>query len=157
MRAATVLMAATIYLIVHPKEGFRQSLYRRKRKLLEFTVMKTVDSHCQTFQRALEVLGKPWCALILNSLQGGPFRFTELRERTNGPGDKVLSGRLKELEARGLVLRRVDPGPPVRVAYELTASGRAFNDVACAIERWGRGLQPVKRPARKSRRTAPAG
>ena len=88
------------------------------------------------------MLGKPWCALILNSLQGGPYRFTEIRERTRGPGDKMLSGRLKELEIRGLVLRRVEPGPPVRVSYELTESGRSFGEVAQAIERWGGACGP---------------
>jgi len=113
--------------------------------------MKHVDSQCQTFQRAIEVLGKPWCALILNSLQGGPFRFTELRERARGPGDKILSARLKELEARGLVLRRVEPGPPVRVAYELTETGRSFGEVALAIERWGRGLKSVSRYPQRAR------
>jgi len=119
--------------------------------------MKHVDSQCETFQLALEVLAKPWCALILNSLQGGPFRFTEIRDRTRGPGDKILSGRLKELEARGLVLRRVEPGPPVRVTYQLTESGRSFGDVAQAIERWGRALRPVKRAVRKPSRRAAAG
>src|SRR5215467_2896546 len=114
--------------------------------------MKYVDSHCATFQSALDVLGKPWCGLILNSLQGGPFRFTEIRERTRGPGDKILSARLKELEARGLVVRRVEPGPPVRVSYELTESGRSFNDVAQAIERWGRGLKPMARRKKRVRR-----
>jgi len=92
----------------------------------------------------------------LNSLQGGQFRFTEIRDRTRGPGDKILSGRLKELETRGLVLRRVEPGPPVRVTYELTARGRSFGAVAQAIERWGRGLKPASRAARRSRRSAPA-
>jgi DNA-binding HxlR family transcriptional regulator len=111
--------------------------------------MKQVDSQCATFQLAVEILGKPWCALILNSLQGGPYRFTEIRQRTRGCGDKMLSGRLKELGKRGLVLRRVEPGPPVRVTYELTESGRSFGDVAQAIERWGRGLT---RPAREARR-----
>ena len=106
--------------------------------------MKPVDSQCRTFQRAIEVLGKPWSALILNSLQGGPYRFTELRDRARGPGDKILSARLKELEARGLVLRRVEPGPPVRVSYELTEAGRSFGDVAQAIERWGRSLKPSR-------------
>jgi DNA-binding HxlR family transcriptional regulator len=114
--------------------------------------MKQVDSHCQAFQLALEVLGKPWCALILNSLQGGPYRYTEIRDRARGPGDKILSGRLKELEARGLVLRRVEPGPPVRVTYELTESGRSFGDVAQAIERWGRGLRPPKQASGRGRR-----
>jgi DNA-binding HxlR family transcriptional regulator len=111
--------------------------------------MRPVDSHCETFQRALDVLGKPWCGLILNSLQGGPYRFTEIRERTGGPGDKILSARLKELEARGLVVRRVDPGPPVRVEYELTESGRSFGHVAQAIERWGQGLEPIARTGRR--------
>ena len=115
------------------------------------TAMKLVDSHCQTFQLALDVLAKPWCALILNSLQGGPFRFSEIRDRTRGPGDKMLSGRLKELEARGLISRHVDPGPPVRVSYELTESGRSFGEVAQAIERWGRGLKPLPRASSKTR------
>lgn len=103
--------------------------------------MKHVDSQCQTFQRGIEVLSKPWSALILNSLQRGPYRFSELRDLARGPGDKVLSARLKELEAKGLVLRRVEPGPPVRVSYELTEAGRSFGDVAKAIERWGRSLE----------------
>jgi len=117
---------------------------------------KPVDSQCLTFQRALEVLGRPWCALILNVLQQGSLRFSEIRDRAQGPGDKILSGRLKELEARGLVLRKVGHGPPVQVTYELTESGRAFGDVAQSIERWGRGLRPnpkaAPRPSRKTSR-----
>ena len=103
-------------------------------------MVKLVDSQCRAFQLALEVLGRPWSALILNVLQRGPLRFSEIRERAQGPGDKVLSGRLKDLEARDLILRQVESGPPVRVTYELTDSGRAFGEVAQAIERWGRGL-----------------
>jgi len=115
---------------------------------------RRVDSQCRTFQTALDVLGKPWSALILNVLQEGPLRFTELRDRARGPGDKVLSGRLKYLEARGLIVRSVDPGPPVRVTYTLTASGRSFGDVAEAIERWGRGLSAKPETARPVRRQA---
>ena len=101
---------------------------------------KVVDSHCSAFQCAIDVLGRPWNALILNTLQGGPLRFCELAEAASGPGDKVLSARLKDLEQCGWVDRLVDPGPPVRVRYELTNSGRGFADVASAIERWGRSL-----------------
>ena len=101
---------------------------------------KPVDSQCRSFQTAIEVLGRPWNALILNVLQEGPLRFSELSERTKGPGDKVLSARLKELEVRGLLVRHVGAGPPVRVSYELTRSGRTFRDLAEAIERWGREL-----------------
>src|SRR5258708_31501524 len=68
------------------------------------TVAKSVDSQCQTFQTAIAVLGRQWNALILNVLQEGSLWFSELSERAKGPGDKVLSARLKELERRGLVM-----------------------------------------------------
>ncbi len=111
---------------------------------------KPVDSQCRTFQTAIQVLGRPWNALILNVLQGGSLRFTEISARAKGPGDKVLSARLKDLEVRGLLARHVDPGPPVRVAYELTRSGRTFGQLAGAIERWGRELvvEDAKPPRR---------
>ena len=105
---------------------------------------KSVDSQCKTFQTAIDILGSRWNALILNVLQRGPLRFSELAEQAEGPGDKVLSARLKELEARGLLVRRVDPGPPVRVSYALTRSGREFGELAQAIERWGRELVQAK-------------
>ena len=101
---------------------------------------KHVDSRCRAFQLAIDVLGKPWNALILNVLQGGALRFSELATAAAGPTDKVLSTRLKELEACGLIRRDVESGPPVRVSYELTACGRNFGDVASSIERWGRSL-----------------
>ena len=101
---------------------------------------KRVDSQCRAFQRAIDVLGRPWTALILNVLQDGPLRFNELSFRAKGPSDKILSLRLKELEAKGLLARKVEPGPPVRVAYRLTPRGQAFDHVASAIERWGRAF-----------------
>ena len=110
---------------------------------------KKVNSQCKAFQLAIDVLGRPWTALILNVLQRGPLRFRQIDEQARGPGDKILSARLKELEARGLVVRRVEPGPPVRVSYALTDCGREFNQVAVAIERWGGSLATVEKPARR--------
>jgi DNA-binding HxlR family transcriptional regulator len=112
-----------------------------------------VDPQCKAFQAAIDVLGRPWNALILNVLQPGPLRFSELAERARGPGDKVLSARLKELEARGLLVRSVDAGPPVRVTYALTEAGCAFGRVAEAIERWGQTLEAkAKKKAKKKER-----
>ena len=105
---------------------------------------KPVDCQCQAFQLAADVLGRPWSALILTALQAGPRRFGELADTDAALGTKVLSARLKELEARGLVERHVEPGPPVRVSYELTSQGRGFGQVAEAIQRWGRGLTEPK-------------
>jgi DNA-binding HxlR family transcriptional regulator len=110
---------------------------------------KPVNSQCRSFQIAIQVLGRSWNALILNVLQEGPLRFSELSERAKGPGDKILSARLKDLEARGLLVRHVDSGPPVRVAYELTHSGRTFGQLAQAIERWGRELVHEGTPRRR--------
>jgi DNA-binding HxlR family transcriptional regulator len=106
-------------------------------------VTRTVDSQCRAFQTAIDVLGRPWTALILNTLHAGPLRWCELAEAAHGPTDKVLSARLKDLEARGLIARTVGAGPPVKVTYALTKQGRAFHEVAVAIERWGRAILPA--------------
>ncbi|HWZ89507.1 MAG TPA: helix-turn-helix domain-containing protein [Polyangiaceae bacterium] len=115
---------------------------------------KSVDCQCRAFQTAIEVLGHPWTAMILTTLQTGPRRFGELADSAPGLGTKVLSARLKDLEARGIIERQVEPGPPVRVAYELTRQGRAFGHVAEAIQRWGRELATVNPPASRARRSA---
>lgn len=99
-----------------------------------------VDPTCRAFQTAIDVLARPWTGLLLGLLEGGALRFSELEERARGVGAKTLSARLKELEKRRLVARHVQAGPPVRVQYTLTSRGRAFGQVAAAIERWGREL-----------------
>ena len=101
---------------------------------------KAVDCQCKAFQRAIDVLGRPWTAAILTALAASTKRFCELGVAVPGINDKVLASRLKDLEARGLVTRHVDPGPPVRVSYELSTKGRAFGHVAEAIQRWGQAL-----------------
>jgi DNA-binding HxlR family transcriptional regulator len=110
-----------------------------------------VDCQCKAFQNAVDVLGRPWNAFLLTMLQERALRFSEISSRPNGPGDKVLSARLKELEARGLVVRTVDAGPPVRVTYELTRQGRAFGEVSAAIVAWGRELSAPRAAPRRKR------
>ena len=101
---------------------------------------KAVDPTCRAFNEAMDLLGRPWTGLILGLLQGGPLRFSELEARAKRLGAKTMSARLKVLEKRGVVERHVEDGPPVRVAYSLTRKGRAFGQVARAIEQWGREL-----------------
>jgi DNA-binding HxlR family transcriptional regulator len=113
-----------------------------------------VDPSCRAFQVAIDVLARPWSGLILGLLSGGGLRFSELEERAHGVGAKTLSARLKDLEARGLVERSVEAGPPVRVRYALTGKGRAFGRVAEAIQRWGQELVD-ERELEGARRAAP--
>ena len=101
---------------------------------------KSVDPNCRAFQKAIDVLGRPWNGLILGLLQDGSLRFGELEDAARGLGPKTLSARLRALESKGIVARRVDAGPPVRVEYSLTAKGRAFRRVAESIHRWGSEL-----------------
>jgi DNA-binding HxlR family transcriptional regulator len=107
----------------------------------------------------MEVLAKPWNGLIMAALgASGPLRFSALRERLSSMGDRMLSARLKELEARSLVMRRVCPGPPVRVEYELTELGEGFKAVHDAMGAWGARMltAPAKAKAagRRSRQAA---
>lgn len=88
----------------------------------------------------MEVLGKPWNGLLVALLEQGALRFSELSERIPAIGDRMLSARLKELEAAGVLKRRVHPGPPVRVDYVLTEAGQRFRQVYDAIAAWGGAL-----------------
>jgi len=116
---------------------------------------RQLDPQCSAFQTAIDVLGRPWNALILGVLQAGPARFGELSLRCRGVGAKILSARLKDLELRGLVRRAVEIGPPIRVTYSLTPGGQAFEEVAHAIERWGRELLARTRGRGRRGRTTP--
>jgi DNA-binding HxlR family transcriptional regulator len=66
----------------------------------------------------------------------GVSRFTDLAATVPGMSDRMLSERLKELEAEGVVLRRVVPETPVRIEYELTEKGRALQGVIEAVSEW---------------------
>ena len=76
--------------------------------------------------RAFDFLGKRWNGVILGTLTSGPAAFSELRRAVTGISDSVLSDRLTELAAAGLVQRSVQEGPPVSVSYRLTSAGQAL-------------------------------
>lgn len=106
---------------------------------------------CPKFQAAMDILSRPWNGLIMATLEGaGTLRFSELRDRLEAMGDRMLSERLKELEVSGLIRRRVSPGPPVRVDYELTEIGHGFRDVLNAISRWGERITTAGKPRKRA-------
>lgn len=104
----------------------------------------------------MEVLSKPWTGLIFEALHAGPCRFGEIRESIGDIGDRMLALRLRELEERCLVTRRVIDGPPVRVEYALTEVGRGFREVADAARRWGGIILQARDAAEASDRRARA-
>jgi DNA-binding HxlR family transcriptional regulator len=91
---------------------------------------------CPHFHAAVELVGKRWSGAILWSLSERPHYFAELAEAIPGVSDRLLSRRLRELEAEGLVERSVHPGAPLRVSYSLSDKGRALQPAIREISDW---------------------
>jgi len=96
--------------------------------------------------RAFGFLGKRWNGVLLGTLTGGPMGFAELKRAVEGISDSMLSERLAELAAAGLVVRQVDAGPPVAVHYELTESGQALLPALQALTTWAEDNLPAACP-----------
>ena len=95
-----------------------------------------VDRLCPRYQRAIDIIGKRWTGLILRVLLDGPRRFGQIQAAIGGLSERMLSERLKELEACGIVARHVYPTTPVRIEYSLTDKGRDLQEAIAAIQRW---------------------
>ena len=98
---------------------------------------RTYDDPCGV-ARALDVVGQRWALLVVRELLLGPKRFRDLLHGLDGMSPNVLSQRVKDLEAAG-VLRRTTLGPPASsVVYALTAEGAALEPILIELGRWGR-------------------
>ncbi|MDX6665663.1 MAG: hypothetical protein QOG68_1869 [Solirubrobacteraceae bacterium] len=86
---------------------------------------------------ALDVIGDRWAALVVRDLLLGPLRFGDLAEGLPGIGTNTLAARLKQLEAAGVVERRLLPQPERGTVYELTSYGRELEPILMALGRWG--------------------
>ena len=91
---------------------------------------------CPLYHEAVELVGRRWTGAILRVLMDGPLRFSEVAQAVPELSDRLLSERMKELEARGMVERRVISGPPLRVEYELSQMGRELEPALSELQRW---------------------
>ena len=101
-------------------------------------------SFCPRFLHAVELVGRRWTGSILRALLGGPARYHEIRSAIPDLSDRMLSERLRELEAEGIVTRAVIPESPVRVEYTLTEKGRSLETAILAIAAWAERWLPVE-------------
>jgi DNA-binding HxlR family transcriptional regulator len=90
----------------------------------------------ESLARAFRFLGKRWNAVVLGQLSEGPAGFRDLSRAIDGVSDSVLSDRLADLAKGGLIVRKVDEGPPISVSYELTERGRALMPALEQIANW---------------------
>jgi DNA-binding HxlR family transcriptional regulator len=96
------------------------------------------ESCCSAYHQAVELVGKRWTGAILFVLMDGPARFSEVKQLVPDLSDRLLSERMKELEAEGIVSRRVVDETPVRVEYALTVKGQALEPAVRALKLWAR-------------------
>ncbi|MGB2693882.1 MAG: helix-turn-helix domain-containing protein [Dehalococcoidia bacterium] len=87
--------------------------------------------------RTLDIVGDRWTLLILRDLFFDVARFNDFIERSPGMPTKVLSARLKKLEAHGFVQRELYSQHPLRAEYRLTEKGRSLRPVLQSLADWG--------------------
>lgn len=104
--------------------------------------------------KCMEVLKGAWTPNILWFLIGGPRRFSELRVDIPKVSAKVLTARLRDLEAKGVIRREVKPTSPPSVEYSLTDLGEQLIPAINAIADVGHKLKlrakaKQQKPARR--------
>ena len=88
-------------------------------------------------ETTLTLIGDKWKVLILRDLLGGTKRFGELQRSVGNVSQKVLTANLRDMEAAGLLVRRVYAEVPPRVEYSLTPLGESLSPILDAMKAWG--------------------
>ncbi|WP_246831341.1 winged helix-turn-helix transcriptional regulator [Pseudotabrizicola formosa] len=89
---------------------------------------------------ALDLIGDRWALLVVRELMLGPRRFGAIREGLPGISANILTRRLEDLEALGIVAREQLPDPVRVQLYRLTDAGLGLWPVIRALCRWGAGM-----------------
>ena len=95
-------------------------------------------------ETTLMLIGDKWKVLILRDLMPGTKRFGELKKSIGTVSQKVLTAQLREMEAQGLVSRKVYAEVPPRVEYTLTETGYSLKSVLDAMWAWGEEYKAKK-------------
>ncbi len=102
-----------------------------------------VPQVCSRFHRAVELIGGRWTGAIIQTLLQGKTRYAVIKAAIPDITDRMLSERLRLLEAEDLVTRWVIADTPVRVEYELTEKGRELQDALHEIGAWAERWIPL--------------
>lgn len=91
-------------------------------------------------ERGMRIIGGKWTGSILWHLKDGPVRFNDLSRMIGGASKKMITERLRQLEARGLITRKVMDTAPVSVQYEMTELGETALGFLNELRRWSEDL-----------------
>src|ERR1700733_486113 len=105
--------------------------------------MSDVHPVCARFHAAIELIGARWSGAVLQALFTGSHRFADIRAAIPDVSDVMLTRPLRELEAAGLVERRVIAASPVHVEYPLPQMGREARPVLDAVIAWSHKWIPL--------------
>ena len=92
-------------------------------------------------ERGMRIIGGKWTGSILWHLKDAPVRFNDLARMIGGASKKMITERLRQLEAQGLVSGTVYDTAPVTVTYELTAFGRSALGVLDELRKWSEAVE----------------
>ena len=96
-------------------------------------------------ETTLTLISDKWKVLILRDLMNGTLRFGELKKSIGHVTQKVLTAQLRQMEASGLLTRKVYAEVPPRVEYTLTELGYSLKPVMGALWKWGENYQAQRR------------
>ena len=95
------------------------------------------DKSCP-IEHTINLIGHKWKVLILRNLHNeGTQRFNQLNKGIKGITQKMLTQQLRQMEADGLIDRKVYPEVPPKVEYSLTKLGQSLKPVLESMNKWG--------------------
>ena len=92
-------------------------------------------------ETTLTLIGDKWKVLILRDLLQGTKRFGELKKSIGHVTQKVLTAQLRQMEASGLLTRKVYAEVPPRVEHSLTEPGKSLKPILDSMWAWGEGYK----------------
>lgn len=98
--------------------------------------MKTELPACPV-EITMGLIGDKWKVLIIRDLLTGTKRFGELKKSLSGITQKVLTNNLRQMEASGLILRKVYAEVPPKVEYSLSNTGLSLKPILDSMVEWG--------------------
>lgn len=98
---------------------------------------------CPT-ETALDLIGGKWKGMILYHLCSETKRFSELMRLIPDITQRMLTKQLRDLEANGIVHRKVYAQVPPKVEYSLTSMGKTLETIILELEKWGKDYLKVK-------------
>lgn len=98
-----------------------------------------MDARWREVGLVIDLVSGKWVIRLMQALEPGPLRYSELLRAVPGIGATPLTATLRRMEQGGLVVRHVDgAGAPPTVSYALTGSARALLGPLEGLAEWGR-------------------